>query len=189
MERLSYLATFVSLIYGLGVANVLAHFASLIKRGRDADWYWVHTLWSVYLLLLMASMWWVLQNWAAVPHIGYFSYLSLLLLPSLAFVASDLLFPERSAAGAIDLRAHFSRVRRAFFLLLLVMLLCDELDSALKGWDHVVALGPAYWSVQVYWYFAIFVGLRSRSDRVLGALACVGIALLLAAMSNILPAT
>jgi len=36
MEKLSYLATFISLIYGLGVANLLAHLASLIKRGRES---------------------------------------------------------------------------------------------------------------------------------------------------------
>jgi hypothetical protein len=32
------------LIYGLGVANVLAHVSSLIKRRQLSDWYWVHTL-------------------------------------------------------------------------------------------------------------------------------------------------
>ena len=56
MEKLSYLATFVSLIYGLAVANVLAHLASLIKRGGLADWYWVHTVWSVFLMLLIPEV-------------------------------------------------------------------------------------------------------------------------------------
>src|SRR5262245_56239003 len=114
MEKLAHLATFVSLIYGLGVANVLAHIASLIKRGPQADWYWVHTLWTIYLLIMMASFWWLLQNWAAVPHIGFLSYLSLLLIPSLLFIASDLLFPERKAEGLIDLKAHFFRIRKPF---------------------------------------------------------------------------
>jgi hypothetical protein len=33
MEKLSYLTTFVALIYGLGIANVLAHLSLLLKRG------------------------------------------------------------------------------------------------------------------------------------------------------------
>ena len=32
MEKLSYLATFISLIYGLGVANLLAHLAYLVAH-------------------------------------------------------------------------------------------------------------------------------------------------------------
>jgi hypothetical protein len=60
----------------------------------------------------MASFWSLLQNWAAVARIGFFSYLTLLLIPSLLFVASDLLFPERGAESAIGLKAHFFRIKR-----------------------------------------------------------------------------
>ena len=107
MEKLSYLTTFVALIYGLGIANVLAHLSLLLKRGRDADWYWVHTLWTLYLILFMATLWWVQLNWGAVRHISYLDYLSLLLMPALVFVASDLLFPERRRDGNIALKVHF----------------------------------------------------------------------------------
>jgi hypothetical protein len=188
MEKLSYLATFISLIYGLGVANVLAHLSSLIKRGRNADWYWVHTLWAVFLLVLMATMWWVLQNWSAVPHIGYLSYLSMLLAPSQLFITSDLLFPERQAEGLVDLKAHFFRIKRALFVLLLVGVLADELDSLLKGWDHVLALGPPYWASQVVWYAVCITGFRSDDERTQGVLVCVSLAVLVASMHQILGA-
>lgn len=186
MEKLSYLATFVSLVYGLGVANVLAHLASLIKRGRKADWYWVHTVWSLYLMLMMASFWWTLQNWAAVPHIGYLSYLSLLLIPSLLFIASDLLFPERGTGAEVDLRAHFYSIRRPFFLLFIALLASDEIDSLLKGWEHVVALGPYYWGSQVFWYATSLVGMHSASGRVHGVLVCTSLLLFLGGIFNAL---
>src|SRR5688500_15747225 len=141
MEKLAFLATFVSLIYGLAVANVLAHVASLVKRGRGADWYWIHTLWSVHLLVLLAGDWWSLQNWAGVPRIGFLVYLSLLLKPSLLFIASDLLFPERGG-GVVDLKEHFFAVKRAFFLALIAFVVADQVDTLLKGWEHVVELGP-----------------------------------------------
>lgn len=188
MEKLSYLATFISLIYGLGVANVLAHLSSLIKRGRNADWYWVHTLWSVFLLVLMATMWWVLQNWSAVPHIGYLSYLSMLLAPSQLFVTSDLLFPERQADGVVDLKAHFFRIKRPMFALLLLGVLADELDSLLKGWDHVLALGPVYWVSQVVWFVVCITGFRSDDSRTQGVLVCVSLVVLVASMHHILGA-
>jgi|SRR5438045_5936129 len=186
MEKLSYLAGFVSLIYGLGVANVLAHVASLIKRGRQADWYWIHTLWMLYLLQMMASFWWLMQAWAKVPHIGFLNYLSLLLIPSLLFIASDLLFPERGGEGTIDLKAHFFKIKKPLFVIVWLLLLSDEIDTLQKGWTHLVELGPVYWSSQVYWYLATFAGIRSDSERVQGVLVCVGIALFLVTSFNAL---
>lgn len=185
VEKLSYLATFISLIYGLGVANLLSHLASLIKRGRAADWYWIHTLWCIYLLLLMASMWWTLQSWDDVPQIGYLRYLSLLLCPSILFIASEVLFPERGPQGSVDLRTHFLAVKNRLFLLMIALAAADELDSALKGWRHVVELGPVYWVTQVYWYGLSIAGIRARSERTLGVLACMALLALLASLSQI----
>ena len=126
VEKLSYLTTFVALIYGLGIANVLAHLSTLLKRGKDADWYWVHTLWTLYLILFMATLWWVQLNWGAVRHIAYFQYLSLLLMPALVYVASDLLVsPERQREGTIALKVHFFAIKHRLFLLLLAMLLSE----------------------------------------------------------------
>jgi hypothetical protein len=186
MEKLAYLATFVSLIYGLGVANVLAHVASLIKRGRQADWYWIHTLWTLYLLLMMASFWWLLQIWASVPHIGFLSYLSLLLIPSFMFIASDLLFPDRNKEGLVDLKAHFFRIKNPLFLAVFLALVSDEVDSLQKGWQHVVDLGPVYWAFQVFWYTATYVGIRSDSERTQGAIVCLGIGCFLVSAWNAL---
>lgn len=186
MEKLAHLAAFVSLIYGLGVANVLAHVASLIKRGRQSDWYWVHALWTVYLLVMMASFWWILQNWAPITHIGFFSYLSLLLIPSLLFVASDLLFPERRDEGATDLRAHFFRIKKPFFTIMFCLLMADELDSLLKGWAHVVALGPYYWVTQLFFYLVFFIGIRSASERTQGVLVSLSLIVFVIGMINAL---
>ena len=183
MEKLSYLATFISLIYGLGVTNLLAHLASLIKRGRAADWYWIHTLWCVYLLLLMASMWWTLQSWDEVPHIGYLQYLSLLICPSILFIASDVLFPDRTAHGSVDLRTHFLAVKNRLFLLMIALAAADVLDSSLKGWHHLVELGPMYVVTQAYWLTISVAGIRTRSERTLGVLACMALLTLLLSLS------
>ena len=188
MEKLAHLTAFVSLIYGLGVANVLAHVSSLIKRRQVSDWYWVHTLWTLYLLVVMAGTWWQLQNWAPVAHIGFLSYLSLLLIPSLLFVASDLLFPERTADGAADLRAHFLRIRRPLFTILICVLVADELDSVLKGWAHVIVLGPIYWGSHVFFYLALATGMRSESDRIQGVIVSLFLIVFVINMINALAA-
>jgi hypothetical protein len=188
MEKLAHLTAFVSLIYGLGVANVLAHVSSLIKRRQVSAWYWVHALWTVQLLVMMAGLWWLLQNWAPVARIGFLSYLSLLIAPSLLFVASDLLFPERTPDGGANLREHFFRIKKPFFVVMLGLLVSDELDSLLKGWDHVITLGPFYWGSQLFFYLAIVTGFRSDRDRIQGVVVCLFAIVFVVGMINALAA-
>ena len=170
MERLSYLATFVSLILGLGVANVLANLSALVKRGRGSDWYWIHTLWSVFLLILMAWEWWILLQWRNVSGIGFFTYLTLLIKPSLLFFASDLLFPETGEADAGNLKKHFFEVHRVFLLALVGYILADVFDTMLKGWDHFVSLGIGYPIGLGTAMLAQLVGAFTRNERAHGAL-------------------
>ena len=129
----------------------------LLKRGRDADWYWVHTLWTLYLILFMATLWWVQLNWGAVRHIAYFQYLSLLLMPALVMLPPNCSPPAaarrhhrtegaflRDQASAVPAAPAHAAQR-------------NELDSALKGWDHLVAPVLDYRRTQLYWLVACFV--------------------------------
>jgi len=188
VEKLLHLGTFVALIYGLALANVLAHFSHLIKHGRNAGWYWLHTLWAIFLMLMMAGSWWTLQNWAAVPNITFPSYLSMLLVPSLMFIAADLLFPKRGTAGVVDLKTHFFNIKKPLFLLIIAIVAADELDTVLKGWQHVRALGLFYFASQVFWYGICVIGIRSQSERVQGTLVCVSLLVYVGAMINALAA-
>lgn len=144
MDKLDYLSTFVSLILGLGVANVLAQLSGLVKRSRAVDWYALHALWGAYLLLAMAAEWWVLLQWGRVGEISFFAYLALLLKPSILFFASDLLFPDGSRADRVVLKEHFFRVHRTLFLVFAAYPAADVLDTLLKGWAHFQSLGPVY---------------------------------------------
>ena len=188
MERLPYLATFVSLILGLGVANVLANLSALIKRGRQADWYWIHTLWGVFLLLAMASEWWILLQWERVAEIGFFIYLFLLVKPSILFVASDLLFPDGRGGGRVSLEEHFFAVRRPLFLVLAAYPIADLVDTLLKGWDHFRDLGPIYPILVLGGATIAMTGAFNRSERVHGALVLGTYAVLLTAILNSLAA-
>ena len=150
-----HLGAFVALIYGLALANVLAHFATLIKHGRQAGWYWIHTLWAIYLMLMMAGFWWTLQNWAPVPNIAFLSYLSVLLTPSLMFIAADLLFPER-AAGVVDLKAHFFRIKRPLFLVIIAV---QELTFAANEIQatYYVPFASFVCAMMLYWLLCLGV--------------------------------
>ena len=169
MTDLAHVATFVSLIYSLGVANVLANVSSLLKRRPLSDWYWVHSLWKLNLLVMMAGFWWVLHAWTPSTRknelLDFLIYLGLLLVPSLLFVASDLLFPERALDHERNLKDHFLDIRKPFFVTLLCTLVAGVLDTWLGASVHVK--NPAvYGGTQVYLFLAFLFGIRYESHRV-----------------------
>jgi hypothetical protein len=144
MDKLGYLSTFVSLILGLGVANVLAQFSRLVKLRGGVRWYWVHTLWGAFLLLAMAGEWWILLQWRGVEAINFFVYLTFLVKPAVLFFVSDLLFPEPGAATGLDLRAHYYSVHRQASLVGAIYPIADAVDTLLKGRAHFIELGAIY---------------------------------------------
>jgi hypothetical protein len=187
MEGLSHLTTFLSLILGLAVANVLAHLSAMVKQGREADWYFLHTMWAVYLLFLMACEWWIIFNWSTVGKIGFWTYLFLLAKPCVLFVASDVLFPGKTIGG-VDLKAHFWSVRRRLLFIVGLYPALDVVDTVLKGMDHVRELGPTYPIVLGVGFLAVLVGIKSEDERIHLAILIflfVGVAL---SMSNALSA-
>lgn len=186
MDKIAYLATFVSLILGLALANVLRQFTAMVKRGRSADWYWIHTAWSVFLFFALASEWWVLLLWEKIEPIGFYDYLAILVKPSLWFIASDLLFPDRRAEATLDLRAHFYQVRRAFFLVLLLYPFADVLDTFLKGWQHFWDLGWIYSACMVGAVAGAVLGAISDDERVHGGLVVSAFVIMIAGMLNAL---
>jgi hypothetical protein len=188
MDSLSYLSTFLSLILGLAVANVLAHLSSMVKQGREAEWYFLHTMWAVYLLFLVACEWWIIFEWSMVGKIGFWTYLFRLTKPCVLFVASDVLFPDKTTGASVDLKAHFWSVRRRLLLIVALYPALDVVDTMLKGMDHVRELGATYPIVLAVGFLAVFVGIKSENERVhLGILMIlfVGVAL---SMSNALSA-
>jgi hypothetical protein len=165
VEQLAYLATFFSLILGLAVANVLTHLSALVKRGRQADWYLLHTLWALFVLLLMAGEWRIILEWASQPRISFFTYLFLLAKPCVLFLLSDLLFPDRTIPGPVNLKAHYFSIRSRFFPLFLAYGYLDVVDTLLKGVDHFIALGPIYPAMTAATTVASIVAIRSSSER------------------------
>lgn len=186
MDKLAYLATFISLILGLAVANVLRHVGSLLKRGASADWYWIHTSWTVGLFLALAGEWWLLLQWERVGSITFFAYLTMLIKPSILFVGSELLFPDTADKGTVDLRVHFFQVRRRLFLVMLLVPFADVLDTLLKGWQHFRDLGWFYPVSMLGALGVAIVGAWTANERVQGVLVVLIIVVMLLGIVNAL---
>jgi hypothetical protein len=179
-DAFPHVATFYSLIVGLAVANVLGSAANAAKTEARVRWYWVHTAAAVMLLLLIAQDWWFLLSWERGGEISHAVLVFLLARAGVLYFASSLLQPEAHDAqdGVLDLRIHFHRIRRRFFLALAVFPVLDAADTLLKGPSRLRSLGPVY---PVYVCATLLLMLRaaySRGERAPAAVICITIAIL-----------
>ncbi len=176
-----HVATFYSLIVGLAVANVLSSAADAAKTEARVRWYWVHTAAAVMLLLLIAQDWWFLLSWERGREITHAVLLFLFARAGVLYFASNLLLPEDDDAqedGVVDLRAHFLRVRRRFFLSLAVFAVLDIADTLLKGPERLQSLGPVYPIYAVAPVLLMLTGAYARSERVPALVICATLGVL-----------
>jgi hypothetical protein len=115
MERLSYLAVYVSLILAIAVSRNLIGLAYLIEQRDRVKWSWPFVAWGVGFVVVGALEWWNLLEWRTFEAIYVWDFLLMLLAPVLFFMMCALLFPSFRRSGEIDLWAQLDRVRPWFF--------------------------------------------------------------------------
>ena len=133
----------VGVVTSLAIARVLnglAHFVQAPERKRA---YGVHIAWSLLLLLMIVHFWWFEFALERVDRWTFEAYAFLIFYAALYFFIAAVLFPDR-LDGYEDFKAYFYDRRTWFFSLLIVLLVVDLVDTALKGMDHFRSLGIAY---------------------------------------------
>jgi len=120
MDAFSYVSYLTSVIIALGLTRLSTGVGRVLQAQGEVKLYWPHLVWTL--------------------NGSFFLFMFVLLSPSIAFVLTVLLFPEEMHE-AIDLKQHFFKNSRRFFMLGAALTLIDLADTWLKGWDHLVAQG------------------------------------------------
>lgn len=169
MEFFNYVMVLASVIVGLAVAHLLQGVAKMIQQRESEKLYWVHLLW-IFLMFHNALFWWWWEFALSRMTVWTFEiYLFVLYYAVLLYVICAVLVPS-SLGQFADYRAYYYSRRRWLFALLLAFSLLDLLDSALKGWDHLRALGWPYFGSVVVRSALMVVALKSRSEKVHAAI-------------------
>ena len=152
MDPFSYIIVLTSIILGLGVTRTVGGLAHLLQMRKRRRPYWVHTLWLVNLLVLIALMWFIAYRWRTNEHWTFFLFAWLLITPTMLYLISSLLFPDPDEAEPIaDWETYFFEHRREIFLLFAVLFPIDLIDTALKGWQHFREQGLLYPATMLTW--------------------------------------
>ena len=155
MSRFEYLSVLISIVIALGLSEVVAGWGRILRRRRDVQFYWLHAVWSVFIVLFMIQFWWgfwnfrTIEEWSLPGLVAVVASVLLIVLAALALIPDDV-------PRGLDLRKHYYEQSRLFFGLAFVLIvqlsLVDtwvagqpffHLENALRGAGLLVTAGAA----------------------------------------------
>ena len=110
MNLFEFLMILLSLIVGLGLAEILSGMAGVLKKDGLRAFSWTHTTLLVIILLSLLQTFW--ESWA-LNTFEQWSFPALLLMlgsPTILFMIARVIFPEPSRSISLD-DYYFERAR------------------------------------------------------------------------------
>lgn len=144
MDIGGYWATFVSIVLGLGVADLLMNFHRLLHERKRVDWDALPLVWAVIALLWIVNYWWAiagnLTRWSETSFVIEFAFAAIPPI-MLVLLAASLLPRAMPAEGRLEMRAEWQKAR-GLFLTLAVLYQClawvnITLASGALVWDFI----------------------------------------------------
>lgn len=113
MSLFEFLMVLVSLIVGLGIAELLSGIARIIRKKDEVKLYWVHSLFIAVIFLALLQTWWEIWGVRETPSWTFVGLMLMLGGPIGLFLISHLAFPEQLAG--VDLRTFYYQSMRPVF--------------------------------------------------------------------------
>ncbi len=137
--QFEYLTILVSLILGLGVADLLQSAYRLVQMHDHVRFDWVSPVWAVIVFLRTGFFFWDFYAFGHAAVWGSFpAFLYLLTSPILLFLAACNVLPDAlpesyDARDRFDLRAYYFDRPRGFFAILTLLSISDLGIALLLG--------------------------------------------------------
>ena len=115
--------TLVSIIIGLGIADLLVNLHRLIHARKQVQWDALPLVWSAIAFLWLFNYWWAvgvgLDGSLGARVVGH--YVLLAILPILLFLMSASVLPRAIPdSGQLNMQAEWSKSRDIFFTILVI---------------------------------------------------------------------
>jgi hypothetical protein len=123
MDPFSYLSVLVSIILGLAVQQVLQGYRALILSRRRIRFYAPPLIWSVLIVAMVAQNWWASFDLSGRAEWSFALFATILGQTILIYMLAAIVLPDIPADQPIDLKDHYYREARAFFLIAAALIL------------------------------------------------------------------
>jgi len=102
-------------VLGLGVTELLAGLQRLAHARDRVRFHWLSLTWSGIVFVALVQWWWAAFGFRDRMEWNFFSFLLILLVPVLYYLAAALVLPVQERKEGFDLRAHYFAIHRLFF--------------------------------------------------------------------------
>ena len=159
-----HIRVIISIVLGIAITRVLSGLAKFVQHPGKLKVYPVHLLWALIVLISSIHFWWWEFGLAAITSWRFELFLFVLFYAFLFALMANILFPDEleEYAGYQD---YFQSRRGWFFGLLIVSMLTDWFDSAIKGHAYLASFGIEY-PVRIVATIALaLTAMRTRNAR------------------------
>lgn len=116
MGLFEFIMVMLSIIVGLGVAELLTGVASVLQNRVTVKVYWLHVILTAVIFLALLQQFWEAWGLRDVPTWSFGALLQFLGGPICLYLCARLLFPDPIKGG--DLETHYYGAMRPIWLLL-----------------------------------------------------------------------
>jgi hypothetical protein len=170
LNRFEYLSVLVSIVIGLGLSEMIACWAHLLRHRRTVQFYWIHTLWTVMMVLMIVQFWWGFWQFSIVENWSFVRLMAVVVEVIVLVLAATVLTPAREADTLVDLRTYYESQSQLFFALatgvIVLLILVDWLvggqpplhaENAVRVPAIVLLAALAGWSKPAFHATAVVV--------------------------------
>lgn len=168
----------VSLIIGLGLAELLSGVAQTIRNKNAVNLYWVHSVFIVVIFLALLQAWWEIWGVRETPTWTFIGLLIMLGGPIGLFLISHLVFPEQLAGSDLKL-FYYEKMNPVFWIAVFTVVISEMfrpivLDSQLFALD----------SLSSFLLVPIFVSMTQTKNQIFHS--CMVVIVFVALLADVL---
>lgn len=168
MSLFEFLMVLVSLIIGLGIAELLSGIANIIRYRGTTKTYWIHSTFVLIIFLALLQQWWEVWGLRNTPTWTFPGLIMMLSGPVGLFLVAHLIFPE--PVKSADFRDYYYSQMRPVLWLSVATILCAVsfrplvLGTTLFAMDNLssflmMAIFASLTVVRKSWYHGTMVSL------------------------------
>lgn len=132
MALFEYLGVLISVVMGLGITHLLIGASKVVQNRDSIRVYWVHTVWTVYVLVYILGIWWGMFWWSGLAEWTFYHFVFVTLYAVALFLLAAMLYPW-DFPNDFDFRVYFYKNRSWFFGIQFVAWSIDIPETMLKG--------------------------------------------------------
>jgi hypothetical protein len=144
MTLFEFLMVLVSIIVGLGVAEILTGIAQQLRCRQTSTGYWLHSCGVMVVFLALLQSWWELWDLHDTQEWHFYGLVLMLIAPASLYLIAHLIFPEPVRNS--DFRKYYYGAMRPIWWLAVLATVSSTLfhpiafGSDFVNWDNATSL-------------------------------------------------